>query len=157
MKAVLQIVDTATVYADGALRGCIGKGLYILLGVAKNDTEADASVLAEKISKLRIFKDDNDKMNLSLLDVCGEAMIVPNFTLNANYAHGNRPDYFDGAAPAVAAPLYEKFVVLLSSKLTHTVTGKFGSDMRTEMTTLGPTTIILDSKVLLGAKNDTSH
>ena len=92
MIAVLQRVYSATVYADEVLSGEIGFGLYILLGVEKGDTELDAQLLCEKISKLRIFSDSNDKMNLSVMDVGGEVMVVSNFTLNANYAHGNRPD-----------------------------------------------------------------
>lgn len=152
MKAVLQIVNNATVYADGVISGSIGRGLYILLGVAKEDDEADALALAEKISKLRIFKDQNDKMNLSVLDVDGEALVVSNFTLNANYVHGNRPDYFNGAPPSEAEHLYNDFVRALSLKLGRVETGKFGSDMRTEMSTDGPVTIVLDSKLVLGAK-----
>ena len=99
MIAVLQRVNSATVYADGVLSGTIGKGLYILLGVQKGDTEEDARLLYTKIAKLRIFCDENDKMNLSVLDVGGEALVVSNFTLCANYSHGNRPDYFGSAAP----------------------------------------------------------
>ena len=92
MLAVIQRVKSASVISDGEPTGSIGKGLMLLLGVKKNDTETDALLLAEKISKLRIFSDDNDKMNLSVKDVDGGALIVSNFTLCANYAHGNRPD-----------------------------------------------------------------
>ena len=109
MIAVLQRVNNATVYADGVLSGEIGYGLYILLGVEKDDTELDAELLSEKISKLRIFSDENGKMNLSLKDIDGEALVVSNFTLYANYAHGNRPDYLNGAAPDMANSLYEFF------------------------------------------------
>ena len=89
MIAVLQRVYNATVYADGEFSGKINKGLYILLGVEQNDTEKDADLLSEKISKLRIFSDEDGKMNLSVMDVGGEALVVSNFTLNANYKHGN--------------------------------------------------------------------
>lgn len=149
MIAVIQRVKNASVIADGEPSGSCGFGLYILLGVAKEDTEADASALAEKISKLRIFTDDNDKMNLSALDVGAEALVVSNFTLNANYAHGNRPDYFASAAPAEANRLYEYFVQLMRGKLSRVETGVFGADMQTSMTTDGPVTIVMDSKVLI--------
>ena len=149
MIAVLQRVKGASVIADGEPAGSCGFGLYILLGVAKEDTEADASALAEKIAKLRIFTDENDKMNLSALDVGAEALVVSNFTLNANYAHGNRPDYFASAAPDEANRLYEYFVELMRGKLSRVETGIFGADMHTTMTTDGPVTIVMDSKVLI--------
>ena len=152
MIAVIQRVNNATVYADGVLSGNIGKGLYILLGVTNTDTDIDASLLAEKISKLRIFSDENGKMNLSVMDVDGEIMVVSNFTLNANYSHGNRPDYFSSAAPAEANRLYELFKDSIKVKTKHLASGIFGADMRTEMTTDGPVTIVMDSKVLKGGK-----
>ena len=152
MIAVLQRVNNATVYADGELSGTIGMGLYILLGVEKGDDERDAELLSEKISKLRIFCDENDKMNLSVMDVDGEIMVVSNFTLSANYAHGNRPDYFAAAAPDSANKLYEYFTKLVSAKVKKVATGKFGADMRTEMSTDGPVTIVMHSEVLKGAK-----
>ena len=149
MIAVIQRVNNATVYADGILSGMINKGLYILLGVANEDGEADATVLAEKISKLRIFTDENDKMNLSVKDVNGEVLVVSNFTLNANYAHGNRPDYLKSAPPKVAEELYEFFLSEMSSRVIKCESGRFGADMRTEMSTDGPVTIVMDSKILL--------
>ncbi len=148
MIAVLQRVFNATVYANEALSGSIGNGLYILLGVEKDDTELDADLLSEKISKLRIFCDENDKMNLSVNDVNGEVLVVSNFTLNANYAHGNRPDYFGGAAPDEAERLYEYFIKSISSKVRKCEHGVFGADMRTEMVTNGPVTIVMNSKLL---------
>lgn len=148
MIAVIQRVNSATVFADEVLCGKIGFGLYILLGVEKNDVEQDAELLAEKISKLRIFSDSNDKMNLSVMDVDGEIMVVSNFTLNANYAHGNRPDYFSGAAPDEAMRLYSYFFELVSKKVKNTAAGKFGADMRTELSTNGPVTIVMNSAVL---------
>ena len=152
MIAVLQRVNNATVYADGELSGSITKGLYILLGVEKGDEQKDAVLLAEKISKLRIFCDENDKMNLSVMDIDGEILVVSNFTLSANYAHGNRPDFFGAAAPAEANELYEYFISLLTPKVKKVATGKFGADMRTEMSTDGPVTIVMNSSVLKGAK-----
>ena len=152
MIAVLQRVYNATVYADGELSGSIDKGLYILLGVKNTDTERDAELLAEKISKLRIFSDENGKMNLSVNDVEGEVLVVSNFTLNANYAHGNRPDYFGGAAPAEASRLYEYFLGVIAPKVKKCESGVFGADMRTEMSTDGPVTIDMHSSVLYTKK-----
>ena len=152
MICVIQRVFNATVYADGELSGKIDKGLYLLLGVGKEDSEEDCTVLAEKISKLRIFTDENDKMNLSLKDVDGEALVVSNFTLFANYAHGNRPDYFGGADPTLAKRLYEVFKSELSTRVRRVESGVFGADMRTEMSTDGPVTIVMDSKVLIKKK-----
>ena len=148
MIAVIQRINNATVYADGDFSGSVGFGLYILLGVEKEDTAIDANLLCEKISKLRIFNDDNGKMNLSVADVDGEVMVVSNFTLNANYAHGNRPDYLASAAPTLAESLYEKFVSLISCKVKKVATGKFGADMTTELSTNGPVTIVMHSSVL---------
>ena len=100
MIAVLQRALSASVIADGVPSGKCGKGFLILLGVLKNDTSEDALLLAEKISKLRVFSDEEGKMNLSLKDVAGSALVVSNFTLGANYSHGNRPDFFESAPPA---------------------------------------------------------
>ena len=152
MIAVIQRVNNATVYADGVFSGSIDKGLYILLGVAKNDSEEDARLLCEKISKLRIFNDENGKMNLSVMDVDGEIMVVSNFTLNANYSHGNRPDYFSSASPDEANRLYEYFKELTKNKTKKLACGVFGADMRTEMSTDGPVTIVMDSGVLKGGR-----
>ena len=113
---------------------------------------AGDTLLAEKISKLRIFSDENGKMNLSVKDVSGKALIVSNFTLNANYSHGNRPDYFNSAPPAEAEQLYEYFKAELQKRDIFCASGVFGADMRTEMSTDGPVTIVMDSKVLLGGK-----
>lgn len=152
MIAVLQRIKSATVYADKELSGSVNGGLYILLGVAEGDTEQDSIALSEKIAKLRIFCDENDKMNLSAVDVDAEALVVSNFTLNANYSHGNRPDYFGSASPDVANRLYEHFVSKLKEKLRKVETGVFGANMETEMVTDGPVTIVMDSKVLLSGK-----
>ena len=149
MIAVLQRVSKASVSVDGAVVGKCGKGLTILLGVAEGDGEKDASVLAEKISKLRIFTDENDKMNLSLKDIDGEALTVSNFTLLASYRKGRRPDYMMAAAPAEANRLYEYFCSLLASEVRHTATGVFGAEMELTIVNDGPVTIVMDSKVLL--------
>ena len=148
MIAVLQRVNSAVVYADGKFSGSINKGLYILLGVEKEDTDTDATLLAEKISKLRIFTDENDKMNLSLKDVNGGVLVVSNFTLNANYAHGNRPDYLNSAPPDVANALYEFFKEEMSKRVSSCESGVFGADMKSELSTDGPVTIVMNSSVL---------
>ena len=149
MIAVIQRVKSASVVADCVLSGSIAEGLYILLGVAKEDSEADALALAEKISKLRIFVDENDKMNLSVNDINGEVMVVSNFTLNANYAKGNRPDYLASAAPEEANRLYEYFKSEMAKRVRKCESGIFGADMKTDMITDGPVTIVMDSGVLL--------
>ena len=148
MTCVIQRVFSATVYANGELSGSIDKGLYLLLGVKNGDDRQDATLLAEKISKLRIFSDQNGKMNLSVKDVGGRALVVSNFTLHANYAHGNRPDYLNSAPPALANELYEFFISELSCRIGKCEAGVFGADMRTEMSTDGPVTIVMDSAVL---------
>ena len=153
MITVLQRVYNATVYADEELSGSINDGLYILLGVEKGDTEIDAELLSEKISKLRIFSDENDKLNLSVMDIDAEVLVVSNFTLNANYSHGNRPDYFNSAAPDDANRLYEYFIKLMSNKVKKVASGRFGAHMRTEMSTNGPITIVMNSELLKKGKN----
>ena len=152
MIAVLQRVENATVIANGAFSGEIGFGLYILLGVEKTDTAEDVALLCEKIPKLRIFCDTAGKMNLSLTDVDGEALVVSNFTLNANYSHGNRPEYFSSATPDVANELYELFLKTLAAKVKKVASGKFGADMKTTMTTDGPVTIVMKSDMLKKGK-----
>ena len=153
MTAVIQRVFSATVVADGVLTGKIDKGLYILLGVMDGDTLEDATLLAEKISKLRIFSDQFGKMNLSIKDVSGEVLIVSNFTLGANYAHGNRPDYLSSAAPTLAKELYDSFVNLMKERVEKVETGIFGADMKTDMSTDGPVTIVMYSDVLKKKKH----
>lgn len=148
VRAVIQRVNSARVYADGAFSGECERGLYILLGVSVNDTERDAELLAEKIPKLRIFSDQAGKMNLSALDVGAEALVVSNFTLYANYRHGNRPDYLTSAPPERARELYNYFLTLLSARIPSCRSGVFGADMRTEMSTDGPVTIVMDSELL---------
>jgi D-tyrosyl-tRNA(Tyr) deacylase len=119
----------------------------------EGDSEEDALLLAEKISKLRIFNDENGKMNLSVNDVSGEVLVVSNFTLGANYAHGNRPDFLSSSSPDIANRLYDYFILQISSKVRRVATGKFGADMITEMSTDGPVTIIMHSDILKKKKN----
>ena len=149
MKAVIQRVSSARVFADGEFCSEIKSGLYILLGVEAEDTRLDAELLANKITKLRIFSDANGKMNLSVTDISGEILVVSNFTLNANYKHGNRPDYFSGAAPELANELYSYFIEEIKQKIGKCAEGKFGSDMKSEVTLDGPVTIVMYSKDLI--------
>ena len=148
MIAVIQRVKHANVKIDEKLRGECGEGLMILLGVANGDTEEDARLLAAKTVKLRIFCDENDKMNLSVKDIDGEALVISNFTLLANYKKGNRPDYLNAAPPAEADRLYNFFVELLRAELKHVGTGEFGADMAVSLLNNGPITIVMDSQVL---------
>ena len=152
MIAVLQRVYNATVYSDEVLTGSIADGLYILLGVKNTDSDKDAELLAEKISKTRIFSDENGKLNLSVKDTSSAALVVPNFTLCANYAHGNRPEYFSAAKPEEASRLFDLFVAQLRLKLDKVDTGVFGSHMRTVLSTNGPITIVMNSEELNGGK-----
>lgn len=148
MIAVIQRVSAAKVVSDGILTGTIGQGLMILLGVKKGDDLIDASLLASKIAKLRIFSDKNDKMNLSVLDIAGEALVVSNFTLCANYSHGNRPEYFGAEEPSRACELYEAFVTFLKKEIQSVQTGVFGAHMALSLENDGPITIVMDSDVL---------
>ena len=149
MKAVLQRVSYAKVTVEGTVTGEINRGLAILLGVSEGDTELDADLLAPKIAKMRIFCDENDKMNLSLLDVSGDAIVVSQFTLMANYKKGNRPDYLQAAAPAEANRLYEYFIEAFEKELGKKVgRGVFGAHMDYEIHNDGPVTILMDSDVL---------
>lgn len=148
MRVVIQRVAAASVVSDGVLTGKIGPGLMLLLGVAKGDEKLDAELLAVKISKLRIFSDENDKMNLSVKDIGGSALVVSNFTLSANYAHGNRPDYFGAETPDRANELYEYFVSLLRKEIGTVETGVFGAHMDISIEANGPITIVMDSDVL---------
>ena len=149
MIAVLQRVKRAAVRVEGETVGNCGHGLCILLGVAKGDTEEDARALAEKIVALRIFNDENGKMNLSLKDIDGEALIVSNFTLLASYKKGKRPDYMMAAPPAEAKELYEYFCTLCEQRIPHVGRGEFGAHMEIEQVSDGPVTIVMDSRVLL--------
>ena len=147
MITVLQRVSRASVTVDNEVCGKINEGLLILLGVKDGDTERDATLLADKISKLRIFSDENGKMNLSVKDVSGSVLVISNFTLMANYKKGNRPDYMSGAKPDEANRLYTYFCDYLSTLL-PTQRGEFGADMKVALLNDGPVTIVMDSEVL---------
>ena len=149
MIAVLQRVVRAAVTADGVPTGTCGKGFVILLGVLDGDTEEEARLLAEKISKFRIFSDENGKMNLALGDIGGEVLVVSNFTLNANYSHGNRPEYMQAASPDEANRLYEFFIEKFEEAIGKSVgRGVFGAHMEYEIINDGPVTIVMESDVL---------
>ncbi|MBQ9797544.1 MAG: D-tyrosyl-tRNA(Tyr) deacylase [Clostridia bacterium] len=148
MKAVIQRVAHASVVVDDKTVGSCERGYLILLGVAQGDTETDAELLCKKIAALRIFRDENDKMNLSVRDIDGEALVISQFTLMANYRHGNRPDFLESAKPEEANRLYEYFVELLSRELRRVEKGIFGADMKVSLLNDGPVTICMDSEVL---------
>ena len=148
MKAVIQRVSSASVAVDGKIVGSCQRGYLILLGVADGDTEQDAELLCKKIAALRIFRDENDKMNLSIRDIDGEALVISQFTLLANYRHGNRPDFLASAKPEEANRLYEYFKELLSREIRRVECGIFGADMKVTLTNDGPVTICMDSEVL---------
>ena len=149
MIAVLQRVKSASVEVDGEIVGKCGRGLCVLLGVAREDTEEDARALDQKLVELRIFRDENDKMNLSLKDIGGELLVVSNFTLLAAYRKGRRPDFFGAAPPDEANRLYEYFCSLCEAEISHVARGVFGADMDLTIANQGPVTIVMDSNVLL--------
>ncbi len=147
MIAVVQRAKNASVIADGAMAGRCEKGLFVLLGVVCGDSREDADILAAKISKLRIFTDENDKMNLSVKDISGSALVVSNFTLGADIQKGNRPSFTPAASPDVADPLYEYFCERLALEGVPVEKGVFGADMQITLTADGPVTILMDSKI----------
>jgi len=147
MIAIVQRVIKSSVEVDGKVVGEIRKGVNILLGVAEEDTEEDVNKLVNKIVYLRMFEDENKKMNYSLLDINGEALIISQFTLLANLKKGRRPSFEYAAKPDKAKALYEKFVEEFS-KYVKVQTGIFGSDMKVYILNDGPVTFILDSKQL---------
>ncbi len=149
MKAVIQRVINSSVAVDGEIIGEIGKGFMILLGVMQNDTKEDADKLIKKIPVLRIFEDENEKMNLSCLDTDGEILVISQFTLCADCSHGRRPSFTNSAPPQEANSLYSYFVdELKKSGIKKVATGKFGADMKVSLINDGPVTIVLDSREL---------
>lgn len=149
MKAVIQRVTHASVKVDGKTVGSCGQGFLILLGVMAGDDEKEADKLVNKTVNLRIFEDENDKMNLSSLDIGGEMLVVSQFTLCADCTHGRRPSFTPSAPPDEANRLYEYFVRRLKENgISHVETGVFGADMKVELLNDGPVTIILDSSEL---------
>ena len=149
MKAILQRVSNARVEIENKTVGQIEKGFLILLGVENGDEQPDAEVLAAKISGLRIFTDENDKMNLSLTDVGGGVLVISNFTLCADCSHGRRPSFIAAARPETAEPLYEYFCKKMTDNgISRVEKGVFGADMQVSLINDGPVTIEINSKDL---------
>ncbi len=146
MKTIIQRVKESSVSIDGNIVGKINHGLLILLGISKNDTKDDAQYLASKIPDLRIFDDNDGKMNLSLLDTKGELLVVSQFTLLANCEKGRRPSYINAAPPKMANSLYEYFISLLRERGIITETGQFQAMMDVSLINDGPVTLIVESK-----------
>lgn len=148
MRAVLTRVKHASVTIDGQVKGKIGPGFLILLGVTHEDTEAQAVKLADKLTSLRIFEDEDGKMNRGLETVNGEILVVSQFTLYGNCKKGRRPEFLAAARPEVAIPLYEKFVELCRGKGFHVETGEFGAYMEVDSLNDGPLTLVVDTDQL---------
>ena len=148
MRAVVTRVRSASVTIGGAVSGAIGRGFLILLGIAPEDTPEKCRKLAEKICGLRVFTDENDKMNLSLADVGGGVLVVSQFTLYGDVSHGRRPSFIGAARPEVAIPLYEQFLAECARLGFAPQHGEFGADMLVESVNDGPVTLIVDTKDL---------
>ena len=148
MKIVIQRVSSASVTIDKTKVAAIENGLLILLGIVDEDSQEDINWLVRKIANLRIFNDENQVMNKSLIDIDGNVIVVSQFTLQASTKKGSRPSYMKAAKPTIAIPLYNQFVTTLEKELNKKVqTGKFGADMKVALINDGPVTIIIDSKV----------
>ncbi|MGE6396651.1 D-aminoacyl-tRNA deacylase [Chryseobacterium scophthalmum] len=145
MKAVIQRVSEASVKVDGNVVGEINTGFMLLIGIDENDEKTDAEWLVQKILNLRIFGDENDKLNLSIKDINGEILCISQFTLIADYKKGNRPSFIKAAKPDKAIPLFEYFKEELSKSDLKIESGIFGADMKVSLTNDGPVTIVMDS------------
>lgn len=146
MRTVVQRVSSASVTVDGNVIGKINKGFLVLLGIKSTDTKQDVDYMVKKVINLRIFRDENNKMNLSLKDVNGELLIVSQFTLYGDASGGNRPSFIEAAKPDIAIPLYEYFISECKKQINVVQTGEFGADMKVELLNDGPVTIIMESK-----------
>ena len=147
MIVVIQRTSEASVKIKGKVKAEIGTGLMILLGIEEADNEEDIAWLTKKIVNLRIFPDENEVMNKSLLDIAGEILLISQFTLHASTKKGNRPSYIKAAKPGFAIPMYEKMIASLESELGKSIgTGEFGADMKVSLVNDGPVTIVIDSK-----------
>lgn len=149
MRAVIQRVTEASVKVDGKKTGEIGKGILIFLGVGEGDTEKDLKYIADKTIGLRIFTDENDKMNLSVQDIGGEILVVSQFTLYGDCRKGKRPSFSSSMEPVAAKRMYEEFIEYVSEQGIRTAHGIFGADMKVELLNDGPVTILLDSSKIL--------
>ena len=149
MRAVVQRVSSSRVIVEGRIVGEIRKGLLVLLGVGKDDAEEDVDYIVDKVSGLRVFEDEGGKMNLSLMDVKGGVLVVPQFTLFGDVRRGKRPSFDEAAPPDKARRLYELCVAGLRNKGIMVATGEFQAAMRVELVNEGPVTILLDSKKVL--------
>ncbi|AVQ29925.1 MULTISPECIES: D-aminoacyl-tRNA deacylase [Fusobacterium] len=152
MRAVIQRVKHSSVTVDGNILGEIGNGLLVLLGVTHTDTEKEVNWLAAKVKDLRIFEDEEGKMNLGLEDIKGELLVISQFTLYGNCIKGRRPGFTEAARPDLAEPLYEKFLEKCRSFGIKTECGKFGADMKVELLNDGPVTMIIDTKDIANLK-----
>ena len=150
MRAVLTRVKSASVTIDGKVNGKIGQGFLILLGVGPEDTEAECRCLAEKALGLRIFEDENGKMNMGLEAVHGEVLVVSQFTLYGNCRKGRRPSFVEAAGPELGNAMYEKFLSICAELGYPPQHGEFGADMKVESINDGPVTLILDTDQLMG-------
>lgn len=146
MRVVIQKVSEASVSVEGQSLGAIKKGFMLLVGVGQEDTEVDADYLARKIANLRVFEDEQGKMNLALKDVAGEILSISQFTLLANTKKGNRPSFIEAAAPETGDLLYEKLNASLRAEGFTVKTGQFGAHMQVQLINDGPVTILIDSK-----------
>lgn len=146
MRGVVQRVKRAKVTVDNEITGSIDRGILLLLSVEDNDDEKDLEYMCDKVVNLRIFEDEDDKMNRSLLDVGGSILVVSQFTLHGDVRKGRRPSFIAAARPDKAIPLYEKFIQKMKDRGLKTSSGKFGADMQVELVNDGPVTILLDSK-----------
>jgi len=147
MIAVIQRVSESSVKIEGKIKAQIGLGLMILVGIEEYDGPEDIEWLSKKIVNLRIFPDENEVMNRSLLDVNGEILLISQFTLHASTKKGNRPSYIKAAKPDIAIPIYEKMIVALETELGKSIgTGVFGADMKVSLINDGPVTIVMDTK-----------
>ena len=153
MRAVLTRVKSASDVIDGKVNGKIGRGFLILLGVGPEDTEKECKYLAEKALGLRIFTDENDKMNLGLADVGGEVLVVSQFTLYGNCRKGRRPSFVGAAGPELGEQLYEKFLDICRENGYEPQHGRFGADMKVESVNDGPVTLILDTVELMDRRH----
>lgn len=149
MRLVIQRVSEASVEIEGKINGEIKEGFMVLVGITNDDNKEVVEKMADKLIHLRIFEDENEKLNLSLMDVKGEILSISQFTLYANCKKGRRPSFLDAAKPDLSKPLYEYFNEYLTKKGVHVETGIFGAMMNVSLINDGPTTIILDSKEIL--------